>query len=307
MRIFVTGGTGALGRNAVDALIADGHDVSALARTDDKATWLADRGARPVQVSLFDPSALTKAFDGHDTVANLASALPTTATFMLPWAWRNNDKVRIEGSVAVAQACRAAGVGRLIQESVAMIYRDGVADWIDETSPVDRYPMAKANHAAEENAADFSDTGGAGVVLRFGWFYGPGATHSEQFFSLAQHHICIVMGRPDTYVSSIHVEDAGRAVAAALTAPAGIYNVVDDQPLTKRHYADALARAADTTPWVRAPGRAALLLGNRTTSLTRSLRVANHKFRRATGWAPTYPNADDGWQRSAATFAEMTS
>jgi nucleoside-diphosphate-sugar epimerase len=100
-------------------------------------------------------------------------------------------------------------------------------------------------------------------------------------------------------VSSIHVADGGAAVAAALTAPAGTYNVVDDEPLTKRAYADALAAAAGKRVCLRVPGRLALLLGDRSTSLTRSLRVSNARFRAASGWAPRYPSAREGWPATA--------
>jgi nucleoside-diphosphate-sugar epimerase len=132
-------------------------------------------------------------------------------------------------------------------------------------------------------------------VLRFGWFYGPGAAHSEQMLAQARHHIGLVLGPPDSYVSSIHVADAAAAVAAALHAPAGTFNVVDNEPLTKRQYAAALADAAGQVMWLRGPGRAALLFGDRLTSLTRSLRVSNARFRNATGWAPLYPSAREGW------------
>jgi len=98
--------------------------------------------------------------------------------------------------------------------------------------------------------------------------------------------------------------DGGAAVAAALHAPAGVFNIVDDEPLTKRSYAEALAEAARTRMWLRAPGRAALLLGDRSTSLTRSLRVSNTKFRSATGWAPRYASARDGWIATAAALAQ---
>jgi nucleoside-diphosphate-sugar epimerase len=104
---------------------------------------------------------------------------------------------------------------------------------------------------------------------------------------------------PAGYVSSIHVADAGAAVAAALHAPAGTFNIVDDQPLTKRQYADGMAHAAGTAMWLRGPGRAALVFGDRLTSLTRSLRVSNARFRAATGWAPRYPSACEGWIATA--------
>ncbi|HEY9846384.1 MAG TPA: hypothetical protein V6D03_09315, partial [Candidatus Caenarcaniphilales bacterium] len=122
-----------------------------------------------------------------------------------------------------------------------------------------------------------------------------GATHSEEFFALARRHVAIMIGPPNSYVSSIHVADGGAAVVAALTVPAGTYNVVDNEPLTKRDYADALSAAAGKTAWLRVPGRAALLLGNRSTSLTRSLRVSNARFKQASGWTPMYLSAREGW------------
>lgn len=254
-------------------------------------------------MSLFDADALARVIVGHDAVANLASALPATSRFALPSAWQENDRVRIDGSRAVVDAAIKAGVGTVVQESVSMIYRDHGAEWIDEHAPTDRFAMATANHAAEENAARFSAAGGCGVVLRFGWFYGPGATHSEEFFALARRHVCVSMGPPGTYLSSIHVADAGRAVEAALGISAGTYNVVDDEPLTKRAYADALADAAGINCRLRLPGRAALLLGDRTTSLTRSLRVSNNTFRSATSWLPHFPDAREGWRATAEVLA----
>jgi nucleoside-diphosphate-sugar epimerase len=110
-----------------------------------------------------------------------------------------------------------------------MLYRDQGARWVDENVPIDRYPMAQGNITAETNAHRFSQSGGTGIVLRFGWFYGPGAAHSEQMLAQARHHIGFVLGPPNGYVSSIHVADAAAAVAAALSAPAGTFNIVDDE------------------------------------------------------------------------------
>jgi nucleoside-diphosphate-sugar epimerase len=302
MRVFVTGGTGAVGRHTIPALVQQGHSVTALARTPEKAAALSAQGATAVLVSLFDRSALAAAFAGHDAVINLASAIPPMTRWLSATAWRNNDRVRTQGSAAVVDAALAADVGRLVQESVSMLYRDQGARWVDEDAPVDRYPMARGNLAAEAKADRFSQAGGTGIVLRFGWFYGPGAAHSERLFALARRHLGLVLGPPDSYVSSTHVADAAAAVAAALHAPAGTFNIVDDEPLTKRQYADALARAAGTTMWLRGPGRAALVFGDRLTSLTRSLRVSNARFRTATDWAPGYPSAREGWIATATAI-----
>ncbi len=115
----------------------------------------------------------------------------------------------------------------------------------------------------------------------------------------ARHHVVLTLGAPNGYQSSIHVADAGAAVVAALGVTGGVYNVVDDEPLTKRDYAAALAAAAGRTPWVRGPGRAARLFGDRLTSLTRSIRADNARFRSASGWAPRHPNARAGWSATA--------
>ena len=302
MKVFVTGATGAIGSHAIPALVRAAHTVTALARTPEKAAQLSKQGASPVTVSIFDCAALTEAFKGHDAVVNLATAIPPTAKFMQTKAWTENDRVRKQGSAAIIDAAIAAGVERVVQESVSMIYPDRAGAWIDEDCSPDTFPMAQANLVAEANANHFSTVGGTGVVLRFGWFYGPGATHSEEFFVLACYHIVIMMGSPKSYVSSIHVADAGAAVVAALGVPAGIYNVVDDGPVTKRSYADALAAAVGKRAWLRIPGRAALLLGNRSTSLTRSLRISNDRFREASGWRPMYPSVWQGWMTIAKAF-----
>jgi nucleoside-diphosphate-sugar epimerase len=307
VKVFVVGGTGAIGRPAVSALVRDGHDVRALARTERRADELRQRGATPVRVSMFDVGGLAGAFADHDAVVNVASAMPSTLQFVRLRAWRETERVRTRGSAAVVDAALRAGVPRLIQESVVMLYADQGAAWIDEDGPVDHYPMAGGNHAAEASAHRFTAAGGTAVILRLGLFYGPGARHSEQFLALARRGIVPLFGRGGSYLSSIHVDDGGRAAAAALEAPSGVFNVVDDQPLTKREFADALAVAANRRRSIRGPGRAALLLGHRTTSLTRSVRASNERFKRATGWSPDHPSAREGWLATAAALERSRS
>ncbi|MFF2551878.1 NAD-dependent epimerase/dehydratase family protein [Nocardia sp. NPDC058058] len=299
MKVFLTGGTGAIGSHALPALVRAGHEVTALARTPEKADWIRARGATPVIRSLFDIDALTTAFDGHDAVVNLATALPATWQWLSQRAWRRCTRIRVEGSAAVAAAATKAGVAHLVQESVSMIYPDHGAQWITEESPVDHYPRAAGNIAAEANTARYTAAGGSGVVLRFGVFCGPGAAHSAEMFALARRHVVIMTGPPNAYISSIHLTDGAAAVLAALTAPAGTYNVVDDEPLTHRDYAAALAGAAGARPWLRGPGRATLLAGHRMTSTTRSLRVSSVLFRSTTDWSPGFPSAREAWR----TFA----
>jgi nucleoside-diphosphate-sugar epimerase len=296
MRVFVTGGTGAIGRYAVPSLIDAGHSVTALARTTTKADELRALGAAPVDVSMFDAARLRVAFAGHDAVANLATALPASRDAIRRSAWAPCERLRTEGSAAVVDAALAAGVPRLIQESVVMIYRDGGDGLLDEDSPVDHYPISRGNHAAEASARRFADGGGTSVILRFGLFYGPGSAQSDEFIALARKRIGFMPGRGSSYLSSIHLADAGSAVVAALEAPGGTYNVVDDEPLTKAAYAEAIGDAVGARPWVKVPGSLGLMAGDRLTSLTRSVRASNARFRAASDWAPRYPSAREGYR-----------
>jgi uncharacterized protein YbjT (DUF2867 family) len=98
MRVFVAGGTGAIGGHVILALIADGHSVTALARSPEKAARLRAEGADTVTVSIFDRAALTKVVAGHDAIVNLATAIPSVAQFMRSRAWRAKDSA--EGSTS---------------------------------------------------------------------------------------------------------------------------------------------------------------------------------------------------------------
>jgi nucleoside-diphosphate-sugar epimerase len=225
--------------------------------------------------------------------------LPSTQRFITKSAWAECLRIRTKGSATVVDAALAAGVQRVVQESVAMIYRDAGDQWINEDSPVDHYPIAAGNHAAETSGRRFAESRRDTAILRFGLFYGPGAVHSEQILRLARRHIVFEAGHPDSYMSSIHLTDAAEAVVAALTSPAAMFNIVDDDPVTKRQDTTALTKAVGVSRSLVGPGRAALLLGNRTTSMTRSVRVSDRHFRTATDWSPRYPSVREGYRAMA--------
>ncbi len=94
----------------------------------------------------------------------------------------------------------------------------------------------------------------------------------------------------------VNHEDAASAVVAALKAPSGNYNVVDDEPLTRRSLADALAEIL----WVKRPklppAWVTPLTGSVGDMLSRSLRASNAKLREAVSWTPRYRNASEGWR-----------
>lgn len=293
MKIFVSGATGVVGRRAVRALVEDGHEVTAMARTEEKARLLETLGARPVQVSLFDGPALERAIAGHDVVVNLATSVPPATRMLSPETWATNDRIRREGSRTLAGAALAAGALRFVQESITFPYADGGSSWLDESSPVEPTSILGSAMAAEASAARFTAAGGVGVVLRFGAFYGPDSDHTIAQLRSAKMRIDPLPGNDNGYVSTISTDDAAGAVVAALRAPAGIYNVVDDHPMTRLELDRALADALGVRR-VRRPAIVAALGGRKAPHLTRSQRVSNRRFREATGWAPRYPSIVEG-------------
>ena len=112
MRIFMTGATGVVGRRAVPLLVQQGHRVTAVGRTPEKRAALERMGAEPVALDLLDRSAAGRAVGGHDAVVNLATHIPSSTKMFFRASWRENDRVRREGSATLADAARQAVAGR---------------------------------------------------------------------------------------------------------------------------------------------------------------------------------------------------
>ncbi len=305
MRVFVAGATGVLGRRALSLLVGAGHDVSALARSDARADLLRSIGTHPVRTGLFDPGPLRRAVAGHEVVCNLATHIPSTARMARPSAWAENDRIRNEGSRHLVDAVLAEGVGRYVQESIALLYRDGGQAWLDESAPVDPVANLRSAVTAEANAALVSAAGATGVVLRFATFYGPDSDSTLDMIRLARRRVALGAG-PDRYVSSITTDDAAAAVVAALVAPAGLYNVGDDEPVTRREFFAALAGGLGIRPPFIAPAALAKLGGARAAVILRSQRVSNRAFVEATGWKPVHRSVREGWPVVLAAAAGET-
>jgi nucleoside-diphosphate-sugar epimerase len=302
MKVFLTGGTGVVGTRALPALVADGHSVVAVARGPEKADLVRRLGGTPVEVDLFDASAVKAAVDGSEAVVNLATAIPPLAKSARASSWTLNDRLRTEASTHLVDAALATGAARFVQESICFPYVDGGADWIDEDSPTDHGPGPfHAALAAEANAARFSEGGGVGVVLRFAQFVAPEATHTQSMNGMLRKRISPFPGDPDGYVSSIHAEDAGSAVAAAFRAPAGIFNIVDDEPLVRREAGEVCAAALGVKPPHSLPRAALKIAPPSARAIMRSLRVSHARFTEATGWTPTHTSLRTYWPTDSAS------
>src|SRR5437667_7633 len=183
-----------------------------------------------------------------------------------------------------------------IQESFAPVYHDCGERWIDENTPIRTARFNRTIEDAEAAAERFARAGRVGTVLRFALFYGPGDAFTLDTINLIRRGWMPVLGSPDAFVSLISHEDAAAAVVGALGVPAGIYNVVDDQPLRRREFAQAIAGMLGVRPpnflavWVPT------LTGSLGEMIARSLRISNRKLRQASGWSPRYPSAREGWR-----------
>lgn len=302
MKIFLTGATGVMGTSAVRALLASGHVVSGLARSEDKAESLTAAGVQPVHASLFDVEELTAAFAGHDVVCNLATHMPVGFGGMRPRAWRLNDRIRTEGSSVVAKAAAAAGVRRLIQESVSLLYADGGEEWIDEQSPLTVTCTTEPAAEAETNAFTFECASRGTVVLRFGNIVG-GDPFTRWRFARARSGQPLGIGDPQGWAHVVHPHDVGTAIEAALTAPAGVYNVGAD-PVRRCELNSAFVEAAGKDHSVSLPKTVVRLAGQRLEPLTRSHRVSSRVFCDYTGWQPRYASFDEAWLSDLMVGAE---
>lgn len=309
MKILLTGATGLLGRSVVPQLVAAGHDVRAVCRRDDAAAELRTAGAEPVAVDLFDPDAVMAAVGGSEAVLHLATNVPTLSKAGRPKGWATHNRLRVDATRNLVAAARASGVERFVKESVTFTYRDAGAEWIDETAPlIPELGLLASTIEGEDLALGFAQGGGEAVVLRFGLFYGGVRNRgTDDALKLAKFRRSSIAGRIDAYMASIHGEDIGSAVVAALAAPTGIYNIADDTPMTRGDYLAAFARAFGVKTPKPMPGKLMTVAAGRgAEGMIASQRVSNRKFRAATGWEPKYPDAATGWLAEAASRREVT-
>ena len=304
MRIFVTGSTGVVGVRLIPLLMRAGHRVSAVTRSASARARLEREGAVAIALDLFDRDAVRRAVDGHDTVINLATHMPSSTTKMF-WRgnWRENDRLRREASAILVEAALATGAPRFIQESFAPVYPDRGDVWIDEATPIAPVVYNRTIADAEAHAGSFSSDGRAGIVMRFGGFYGPDAGQVVEMIGWVKRGWAPMPGSPTAYFSSCSHDDAAAAVAEAVALPAGIYNVADDEPVTHEEYFASLAKALRVPMPKLPPSWLSAISGSLGELLSRSVRVSNRKLRSMSRWEPKYPSVRDGWPAVIAQMA----
>ena len=310
LKLFVAGGTGVLGRATLPALLAAGHTVRSTARGEAKAEFVRSLGAEPIDCDLYDRSSIRKAIAGCDAAIRLTTKIGPMTKVRDPKVWAETNRLRTEGARIMVDAAIAEGVPTYVHESVTFIYADGGTRWVTEDSQIDDAgsEVMRSALAGEEEAERFCDAGGKGIVLRFAGFYGADAPSTQEMIAMVQRRLLFQIGAGDNYFSSIYVPDAGRAVAAAITAPAGIYNVCDDEPVHFAEYLRDLAAAAGAKKPLHMPAfLGPVMFGQVWRYFARSQRVSNAKLKHASHWAPQVKSVREGWPLVAAELRSPSS
>jgi len=311
MKVFVAGASGAIGKPLVRQLLAAGHQVTGMTRREEKAEELRAAGADGVVCDVFDGEALNAAVAaaGPEVVVHALTALPQKFNPKSDYLVATN-RVRTEGTRNLVAAARAAGARRIVAESVAFFY-EPEGEWVKDeearlfVDPPGRFgPAREALSTLERGVVEAE--GIEGLVLRCGWFYGPG-TYYDRGGSVAEETLrrrYPVIGAGTGTFSFIHIDDAAAAFVTALDhGAAGLYNVVDDEPAPLREWLPVYAEALGAKPPRKVPAwLARLAAGADLAGASLTMRGAsNAKAKRELGWAPAHPSWRQGFADALAS------
>jgi nucleoside-diphosphate-sugar epimerase len=305
MRVFVTGATGALGRHLVPGLVGAGHEVTATTRKPGKVAGLRAAGADPVVVDGLDREAVIAAVRAAapEVIVHEMTALAGMRSFRHPdKLFAVTNELRTRGTDNLLTAARQAGTRRVIAQGYAGPGPDQRAGGglKTEEEPLDWRPFSSAVRApaAIRHVEDAVPAAAPeGLVLRYGSFYGPGA--SDVLLDLVRKRQVPVIGGGTGIWSFIEITDAAAATLAAVGQGApGIYNVADDDPAPVAQWLPYLAEVMGAKPPLRVPAWLGRLLAGEfaVAQMTTSRGCSNEKARKELGWQPRYPSWREGFR-----------
>lgn len=309
MRVFVAGATGAIGRPLVDQLVEAGHDVTGITRSPERAQQLEKAGARAIvcDALLAEPLVRAVAEARPAVVVHQLTALPERFEPRKRDLYEATNQVRTVGTRNLLDAARLAGAPRFVCQSIAFAYEPVGAPVKDEGDPLFSdapEPFGPSVKVVEQMERAVRDADGIeGVILRYGWFYGPRtyfATDGSTAADVRRRRYPIV-GDGGGLFSFIHVEDAAAATVAALErGDPGIYNIVDDEPTPMREWLTLYAETLGAKPPRRVPRwLARILAGKMVARMSTDLRGAsNAKARRELRWRPIWPTWREGFRHA---------
>jgi nucleoside-diphosphate-sugar epimerase len=304
MRIFVAGGTGAIGRPLVTSLAAAGHEVVVFSRTEARVAALGVPGIVPAVGDAFDADTLTRAVRSAqpEVVVNQLTSLPQTANpVSVKRGFDLTSRLRREVSGTLVAAARAAGARRIIAQSISFAYRPGPGVRTERdplwTEAKGQIGLLTTSLAALESAT-FGDPRLEAVVLRYGSFYGPGTyvAPGGLYANLLRKRLLPLPGDGGGLFGLVHIEDAASATTAALEGAAGTFNVVDDVPARASEWMPFVARLLGAKPPWHVPESIARLGAGAflTYLMCDQPAVSNQRARTELGWSPRYPDWHEG-------------
>jgi nucleoside-diphosphate-sugar epimerase len=298
LRVFLAGATGVIGRPLLDQLVARGHQVTATTRAPDRADRLRQRGAEAVVLDAFDADSTRAAivYAKPDVVVHQLTSLPREAS---PGAMKRalveTARLRRETVPSFVAAAREAGARRVIVQSISFVTPPDGPEILDESAPIwvdgpadtrETFRAVRDMEMATMGAKDIE-----GVVLRYGFFYGPGTWFSRDgsIGRMIARGMYPMVGSGRGLSSFVHVDDAAEATVLALDRGApGIYNVCDDEPVEQNVWLPEIARHLGARTPLRVPAWIARIAGGSLfVHYATNLRgAANGRARAAFGWRP---------------------
>lgn len=309
MKIFVAGGTGAIGRRLVPLLLADGHEVTVSTRSPSRFPAIRAQGANPVVLDgLNNESARQAIIEARpDAVIHQMTAIPTNLNlrkFDAEFAVTN--RLRSEGTEHLIAASREAGSQIFIAQSYTGWPNERSGGRVKtEEDPLDSNPPASMRQslaAIRTLESSVSNAGPiTGIVLRYANFYGPGTSIGKggPILDLLRRRRLPIVGEGSGVWSFLHIDDAARATQAAIqNAKPGIYNIADDEPAEVREWLPYLADAIDARKPFRLPAWLGhLAIGEAGMSMMEQIRgSSNTKAKRELGWIPIYSSWREGFR-----------
>jgi 2-alkyl-3-oxoalkanoate reductase len=295
MRVFVAGASGAIGEPLIAELLKQGHHVVGMTTSEERARILETQGASAEIVDAFDAAAVEAALKRSkaEAVIDELTSLPKEQSDMPKYA-DGDAKLRLEGGGNLFRAAIAAGVRRYLQQSSGFFLKAAEGTLADESSPLDVNASpsvaASARTYTELEARLFSSNAIEGVSLRYGFFYGPKTWYypGGSAANMVMRQETPVIGMGQGVSSFVHIHDAAMATVAALTAEAGVYNLVDDDPSPQNMWLPAFANflGAPPPPHTSEAEAKAKTGEDDVYYATRLSGASNAKAKRVLGWKP---------------------
>ena len=310
MRVFVAGGSGVIGRRLVPQLVARGHQVTATTTNPVKLDMLEKLDADAVVMDGLDAVAVreTVAKARPDAIVHQMTAIsPVHAgkpSFKhIDRYFATTNRLRTEGTDNLLAAAEGAGVSHVVAQSFGSFNGIREGGWVKtEEDPLDMHEGTPQNVVSETiRNLEESVLKAGGAVMRYGGFYGPGATDDQ--VELVRKRMFPLVGRGTGHFSWVHLDDAAGATVLAVEQQAkGLFNITDDEPAPAAEWLPYLAEVVGAKPPMRVPAWLARILAGDTVVIMMSegRGFSNAKAKRELGWELQYPSWRQGFKAGLA-------